>query len=115
MSRKAWWAILPGGVLFSVGVMILLIGAYGPSESTAMLATGLMFLGWAATFGLVWLRREPHPNDWARFPAAALALLAVIVFLNAAGLNITWPVALIVAGVIVLYLGLRRTTPAVKP
>ena len=100
--------ILPGGILFCVGGMLVLLGAFGTGERAAMLATGLMFLGWAGVFGLVWLRRQENNTDWARIPAAALVVLAAIMFLNAAGLNITWPLALIAAGLITLYFGLRR-------
>ncbi len=107
-SRKAWWAIIPAGVMISIGLMVILIGILGATESIGSMAVDLMFIGWAVTFGLVWLRRDLHPADWAKYPAVALICMAVFMFFSAASLNYAWPIILIIGGLLLLYFGFRR-------
>ncbi len=107
ISSKSWWAMIPAGIMLSIGLMIILIGALGASEQLGQLATGVMFLGWAATFGWLWLRRSKHSTSWAKYPAIALAVTAGIMFLIGAGFQTYWPLALIAAGIVVLYFGFR--------
>ncbi len=107
-SRKTWWAIIPAGVMISIGLMVILIGLLGANETTGSFSVGAMFLGWAATFGLVWLRRDLHPTDWAKYPAVVCVVLAVAMALGAAQSNLIWPVLLIAGGLLLLYFGFRR-------
>ncbi len=65
---------------------------------------------WAATFFVLWLRRSLHTTSWAKYPAIALAVVAGIMFLLGAGFQTYWPLALIVAGIVVLYFGFRPKT-----
>jgi hypothetical protein len=108
MSPRNWWALIPAGVLTSIGVMVMLILSIGNlSESAAARLTGVMFLGMAVTFAMLWLRRAVQPTAWAIYPAAALALLGLLAFGLGTRFELVWPVALIGTGVFMLYLTLR--------
>lgn len=115
MSRRAWWALIPAGVMISIGLMIILIGVFGDGRVTGAVAPGVMFLGWAATFGVLWLRRDLHSTHWAKYPAIVLAGLGLIVILGSAGFNFVWPVILIGGGLLLLYFGFRRKPTELKP
>jgi hypothetical protein len=113
-SRKSWWAIIPAGVMISIGLMIILIGIFGSSASIGSIAVGVMFLGFAATFGLLWLQRNSSPTDWAKYPSIVLGILAVFMFFSAASLNYIWPIILIAGGLILLYFGFRHKSTDIK-
>jgi len=113
-SRKAWWAIIPAGVMISIGLMVMVLGVLRAGEIAGLTAVGVMFLGWALTFGLVWLRHDLHPAGWAKYPALVLVFMAVLMFFSAASLNYAWPVILIAGGLILLYLGFRRRSNDTK-
>ena len=114
VSRKAWWAVIPAGVMFSIGLMIILIGIFGSTASIGSIGVGVMFLGYAATFGLLWLRRDLHPADWAKYPAVAMVVLAIFMFFSAASLNYAWPIILIAGGLLLLYFGFRHKSTDIK-
>ena len=68
-----WWAVIPAGALFSLAATALVDGT---SRSGG--AGGSVFLlGLAATF-FVLTRLPRHAQGWAVFPAAVLAVLAVL-------------------------------------
>ena len=82
MSKDHWWALIPAGVFASIG-LVGLLDLFFPTvgENISGLFTGVLFLGFGATFGALWLRRATQPTDWAKYPAVGLftaALLAVI-------------------------------------
>lgn len=114
VSRKAWWAIIPAGVMISIGLMVILIGILGANNQTGSIGVGVMFMGWALTFGLVWLRRDLHPADWAKYPVVVLVILSVVMFFGAANIQYVWPVLLIAGGLLLLYFGFRRKSTDVK-
>jgi hypothetical protein len=102
--RARWWAIIPGGALFTLGLIA------GLSETVAGEDLGwIFFLGLSATFGLVYLLPT---NDgrmkWALYPAAALLAMAVLV-MAAMGqaVNLLWPAVLILTGIYLMYRTLR--------
>ena len=101
-SPKNWWALIPAGVMASIGLAILLFGG-GETEQQGALLTGLMFLGWGATFAGLWLRRASQPTDWAKYPAIGLGATALVAFAAGAGANFLWPVALILGGLLLFY------------
>jgi hypothetical protein len=113
-SRKAWWTIIPAGVMISIGLMVILIGILGANDKNGSIGVGMMFIGWALTFGLVWLRRELHPADWAKYPVIVLVILSVVMFFGAANIQYVWPVLLIVGGLLLLYFGFRRKSTNIK-
>ena len=103
LDRKSWWAVIPGGVLFTLAVVAYLGSAVGGMESG-----GVFFLGLGLTFGLLrFLPTGEGRQKWALIPAAVCLVLALLVLAQAATiLQYLWPVALIAGG---LYLVLRYT------
>lgn len=108
INRKNWWAIIPAGIMGSIGLAMLLVGGSDMDGQNGPIFAGLLFFGWAATFGLLWLLRAAHNTRWALVPAAALALVGVLSLMAAPSLRYAWPVALIILGALVLYNGLRK-------
>jgi hypothetical protein len=108
INRTHWWALIPAGVMGSIGLGMLLVGGSDMNGQTSPIFAGIMFLGWAATFGVLWLLRAQHNTRWALIPAAVLALVGLMSFMAAPALRYAWPVALILIGAAVLYRGLRK-------
>ena len=106
-SPPNWWALIPAGVLGSIGLSLLLssIEVFGTYWNT--LIGALMFLGWAATFGLLWLRRESQPTEWAKYPALIMLAAALVTMVLGSGIQQYWPLALIAVGALVLLNNLR--------
>jgi hypothetical protein len=87
ISKKAWWSLIPSGIFSSIGVVVVL-DMLLPSHSTFMIGrlvfdvyTGVLFLGFAVTFGFLWLLRSSQPTSWARFPAIGMLVLSILAFL----------------------------------
>jgi len=100
LRRENWWAVIPGGVLLTLAVVA------GLAEAAGGIATsGLFFLGLAATFGLVYLLPTPEGRmKWAIIPAGILGAMGVLIILAAtAVVNYLWPLALILAGLYLVY------------
>jgi len=98
-DRSRWWAIIPGGVMASVTVLVLVepLGEAWPVV--------IFFGGMAATFALVALLTGPDEKTrtWAWYPAGVLGVLAVIMGITAGPLpGITFPILLIAAGVVMV-------------
>jgi len=98
-----WWAIIPAGVLITLGGISVL-------DEADWLQGGLLFLGLALTFGLVYILPKPAGKlKWALYPAAILLVISFAVFLGVENLiNYVWPVALLVAGGFIVFRALRR-------
>ena len=101
-----WWAIIPGGSLFSVAALVAL-EATGSVKDEA--TVGVMFLGLAITFGLVYLLPGgQEERRWALIPGGILALMGFLMLLTLGGLiNYVWALALIAAGGYILWRALR--------
>jgi len=99
VRRDFWWAVIPGGVL----VTLALVAALGENLPD-MAAGGILFLGLAATFALVYvLPVAERRQRWAAIPAIALGIIGLLLTLSLGGLiNYIWAVGLIVAGVYLL-------------
>ena len=106
-NPRRWWAVIPGGVLMTLG-MVAAVDSIG----FGLLNGGsLFFLGLAATFALVGLLSTFTGENlrWAFIPAAIMAVMGLVVvtpFRGAA--NFIWPVALLLAGLYLLQKGGRR-------
>lgn len=105
VDRANWWALIPGGVLGTLAATVAL-EQFFPGLETA----GVFFLGLGLTFALVAVLPNPQGEmRWAWIPAGILLLMGVL-FMAAAGelLKYLWPLALIVAGGILLIRSFRR-------
>jgi hypothetical protein len=92
---RQWWAIIPGGALASVALVVLV------SEFNGELAGGILFLGLAATFSALALLGVGKGAGlaWPWYPAAALFLMGGIIFLGSGQLmGVAWSILLIAAG-----------------
>ncbi len=101
IRRDHWWAIIPGGALFTLAAVVIASSLGYETESG-----GVLFLGLGLTFGLVALAptSEGGRMTWAWIPAAALVVIGVLVFGAAANLiNYLWPAVLILLGLFLVY------------
>ncbi|MBN2012271.1 hypothetical protein JW960_23275 [candidate division KSB1 bacterium] len=114
-NSRYWWAIIPGGVLFVIGTIVLidnydlLDGSYTPI---------IFFLGLSAVFWyLYFYRQDGKKFRWPIYPAAALSAMAVIGLLEKHVDNF-WsmliPLCLIGAGFILILRQRGGQNPAQK-
>lgn len=98
-----WWAIIPGGSLFTLAAVSVLPGG-------SVLPGVGFFFGMALTFGLVYFL--PNPNGrvkWAIFPAGILLALGMLILLDSTQfINFVWPAALLLVGGAMLVHALRN-------
>ena len=103
-DRSFWWAIIPGGVLFTLAAVTLLSRAR-PGLETG----GIFFLGLGATFALLAVLPTggsvpSHGLRWAFIPAAVLIIMGLLISAASASLiNYILPVALILGGLFLVY------------
>lgn len=97
--REHWWAIIPGGVLWSIAAMLIMQPLVGGETMV-----GVMFFGMALTFVLVALLGQPRGEmKWAYIPAGVMLILAVFLSAGSARwLSIVFPAALIIGGGVLL-------------
>jgi hypothetical protein len=82
VSKKSWWALIPAGAFTSIAVIIVLPFLISDEHNTQFgLYSGVLCLGLAAIFGILWLRRKTEPTDWAKYPAAGLLVLSILAFI----------------------------------
>jgi hypothetical protein len=109
--HEHWWAIIPGGVLMTLAFSAYLAFQIGNTiagiEIDEVVLGSAFFLGLAFTFLLVAILPNPTGRmKWALIPSAALLLVA----LTAASFRLqqimvyVWPVALVLAGIYLIYL-----------
>lgn len=98
-----WWAIIPAGVLLTLGGVSLVQG-------NERLQGGLLFLGLAITFFLVYILPKPDGKIvWALYPAGILLVIGGAVFLGVENLiNYVWPFALLIGGGFIIYRALKH-------
>jgi hypothetical protein len=98
--RDCWWAIIPGGALFTLAAVALV-----STWAEGIVAGAVFFFGLALTFGLVAVLPAEHGRmGWALYPAVVLAILGVVVLLSLGSIaNYLWPLSLIAAGLWLLY------------
>jgi len=72
-NRESWWAIIPGGVLLTVGIFV---GLESLIEGVELV--GVFFLGRGLTFALLTLLPTPEGRmRWALIPAAVLLIMGI--------------------------------------
>jgi FtsH-binding integral membrane protein len=62
-------------------VIIISILIKDDLNTRAGMISGVLLLGLAATFGVLWLRRKNQPTDWAKYPAVGLFVLSILAFI----------------------------------
>jgi hypothetical protein len=107
VRREHWWAVIPGGVLFTLAFVAFL----GSAEDSGFGAGGAFFLGLAATFALVYVLPTPEGRmTWAIIPAGILAVMGVLLLAAMGNLiNYVWPIALIGGGLVLVLRTLRMS------
>lgn len=101
VRREHWWAVIPGGALLTVAAIATLSGWI----DNGLVLGSTLFFGLALTFVLVYLLPTPQGHMvWALVPAGVFVVLGLLVALSfAQAINYVWAVALILAGVYLLY------------
>ena len=127
--KKGWWAIIPGGIFASLGLVSVLEFLIPHEDYPALqntlewgVFTWVLMLGWAATFGYLWSLRKIQPTEWAKYPAVGLLALAILALLLGSRFQEVFLTTLMVATGAVLLLALftrkklptGRQTPKVK-
>jgi hypothetical protein len=110
LSKKNWWAMIPGGIFFSIGLVAVLEN-YIPHEEypslpntpTMGVYVWVLILGLAATFGALWLLSKTQSTNWAEYPAAGLLAIAVLAFLLGSRFREAW-LASVMVGIGVMFL-----------
>ena len=100
-----WWAIIPAGVMLTLGFISLVDNLDLKIDSG-----GLLFIGLGLTFAIVaMIPRAAHDMRWAWIPAIVLFLMGVLMMASAGQFfNLLGPILLILAGG---YLLLRTFRP----
>jgi len=120
LSKKNWWAIIPGGIFASTG-LVAALDILVPHEEypriQGMLTWGyytwVLLLGLATTFGILWLLRKTLPTRWAIYPAVGFLTMAVLFIIEGAHFSEYWlATTLLVCGVTLLLAALTRKKPA---
>jgi hypothetical protein len=107
-SPENWWGLIPAGVLTAVGATTLVAGAGLSGAQVERLVPAVLLFGIALTFAALWLARSKiRRTDWAKYPAAVLALSAALVLIFGIRVELIWSLALIAFGVYLLYRGAR--------
>ncbi len=110
-----WWAIIPGGVLLTLGGT----GALDALDVPGDLQGGAFFLGLGLTFLLVGLLPAGAARRrWAFIPGGVLAVMGLLIAAGAGAvldaLEYLWPVALIAAGLYLLWRATRGHWPRAR-
>jgi hypothetical protein len=117
--KEAWWAFIPAGIFTSIGLVVV-VSMFVPEnqESWSGILTGLVLLGFALTFGLLWLRRSQQPTHWALYPAIALLAASLLAFILGKHFQDYWSVVLLVVGILMVVASLlpkKSKEPAPPP
>ncbi len=100
-GRERWWAIIPGGVLITLGILSALTDVFGVRETG-----GIFFLGLGLTFLLVAVLAS---LQWAYIPGVVLLVLGALLGTPFAGaLAYVWPAALILGGLLLVLQFMRN-------
>jgi hypothetical protein len=102
---KQWWALIPAGIVSTIGCTALLIALFPMLEQSNVTGT-IAALGIAATFGTLYLRRNTIPTEWAKYPAIVFCLIALLALIDKTGID-GGPLVLIALGVLLLFSTVR--------
>ena len=99
-QERHWWAIIPAGILTSIGLTAIAC-AVSPAFDHSNVKNTIFLLGFAATFGVVYLRRSIYQAEWAKYPAIVFGLAALLSLVDNTGID-GGPLVLIALGVLLL-------------
>lgn len=104
INIQNWWALIPAGVLLSISVG-LLTNTLIPSVDVG----GVFLIGLGLTFGVIGLLpTEQGRMRWAFIPALVLIVIGFFILVAAFNLfSVLWPLALIAAGILIIYTVMR--------
>jgi len=99
-NREHWWAIIPGGAMFTLAAVAGLESVFEGAE-----LGGVFFVGLGLTFALLSLVPAPQGRmKWALIPAVVMVVMGVLIAAAAAGgLALLGGIALILAGLYALF------------
>jgi hypothetical protein len=102
-NREHWWALIPGGVLASVAMLIVLTRFIDEGE----VVTAIFFFGIAFSFIVVAnIPTKQGPMRWAYIPAIIMAVVGGLLLAAATdALQFLWPIALVIGGLLLLFRG----------
>jgi len=97
LNRTFWWAIIPAGTLTSIALLIVL-------PDSGSLGVSVLFLGMAATFGvLALIEINGQHMSWPWIPAICLAVLGGIFGIFSSGVSaFVWAILIILAGLFLI-------------
>ncbi len=108
-SKRRWWALIPSGVFITIGLIALLDRLFPVYDYIIVgdhqvgVYTGLLFLGFTATFDVLLLLRMDQPKKWLMYPAAGFLAASVLAFLMGESFEAFLPViAFLVVGIVML-------------
>ncbi len=100
-GRERWWALIPGGILITLGFVAILNDVFGVSD-----AAGVLFLGFGLTFILVAVLAS---LQWAWIPGIIMLVMGAVFGMSSLGtMNLVWPAALILGGLLLIFQFARR-------
>ncbi len=102
--REHWWAVIPGGVLLTLG-LVASMSDLGNGFDTG----GIFFLGLALTFLMVYfIPTQEGRMLWAIWPAGILGVMGMLLLIGSSGLaRLVWPAALIFFGGLMIFRSLK--------
>lgn len=107
IDRAMWWALIPGGVLFSLTTMLVVEELVDPLPFDS---AGILFIGMGLTFLIInFLTVDGERMNWAIFPALPLLVFGLFIgFSQQALWDYIWPSLLVLGGLYFLVSSLRR-------
>lgn len=113
--QERWWAILPGGFMF---VLAVVVGASRWISAVELLAA-LLFGGLGLVFCLIYLLDGRRRQWWALIPGSVLLVFGALALTSTSGLQEEgfvrwWPLLLVAAGLLVWAAGRRAPRQAGK-
>ena len=99
-DRRLWWALIPGGVLSVLALIIFVSGG----QASGQIIAAIMLFGLAAVFAVLRFATRSSPyTGWATWVAIILAALgALLLFTGPAAAVVVGPAILIGLGLILL-------------
>ena len=102
-DTQRWWAIIPAGVLLTLGIVSALDNVNGVQTG------GSFFLGLGLTFVLVAILPGGASRSWALIPGTVLLLFGALLGTPLFGLaDYFWPAVLILLGIYLVFRFFRR-------